>query len=169
MSPMALNVPVAMLMSMLVAFTITPWLTYHVLKKEFPHTDAMSDAHETNDTEPAVSGHAAYDPQAVKQTRLYKFFRPLMLPLLKNRFRAIGFLAIIGILTVAAMGLGAMRLVPLKMLPFDNKNEFLILLFPYNPSLILLISFSTCPKEQLSNAPQLSCNPEKTESLTSQK
>ncbi len=128
MSPMALNVPVAMLMSMLVAFTITPWLTYHVLKKEFPHTDEMSDAQESNEREPAVSGHAAYDPQAVKQTRLYKFFRPLMLPLLKNRFRAIGFLAIIGALTVAAMGLGAMRLVPLKMLPFDNKNEFLILL-----------------------------------------
>ncbi|MFN9912908.1 MAG: efflux RND transporter permease subunit, partial [Pirellulaceae bacterium] len=31
MSPMALNVPVAMLMSMLVAFTITPWLSYHLL------------------------------------------------------------------------------------------------------------------------------------------
>ncbi len=32
MSPMALNVPIAMLMSMVVAFTITPWLAYHVLK-----------------------------------------------------------------------------------------------------------------------------------------
>jgi multidrug efflux pump subunit AcrB len=29
MRPMALNVPVTMLMSMLVAFTITPWLAYH--------------------------------------------------------------------------------------------------------------------------------------------
>ncbi len=33
MAPMALNVPLAMLMSLLVAFTITPWMTYHVLKK----------------------------------------------------------------------------------------------------------------------------------------
>ena len=33
MRPMALNVPVAMLMSMVVAFTITPWLSYHVLKR----------------------------------------------------------------------------------------------------------------------------------------
>ena len=35
MRPMALNVPVTMLMSMLVAFTITPWLAYHVLRRKF--------------------------------------------------------------------------------------------------------------------------------------
>ena len=35
MRPMALNVPVAMLMSMVVAFTVTPWLSYHVLKGEY--------------------------------------------------------------------------------------------------------------------------------------
>ena len=35
MAPMALNVPVAMLMSMLVAFTITPWMAYQVLHKKF--------------------------------------------------------------------------------------------------------------------------------------
>jgi len=34
MRPMALNVPLAMLMSLVVAFTITPWMTYHVLKGE---------------------------------------------------------------------------------------------------------------------------------------
>ncbi|MFN9624755.1 MAG: efflux RND transporter permease subunit [Planctomycetota bacterium] len=52
----------------------------------------------------------------------------MMIPWLKTRFRALAFLAIIGLLTFAAMGLGAMRMVPLKMLPFDNKNEFLVLL-----------------------------------------
>jgi multidrug efflux pump subunit AcrB len=35
MSPMALNVPVSMFMSLVVAFTITPWLTYHMLKHRF--------------------------------------------------------------------------------------------------------------------------------------
>ncbi len=35
MAPMALNVPVAMLMSMVVAFTITPWLAYQVLHKKY--------------------------------------------------------------------------------------------------------------------------------------
>jgi multidrug efflux pump subunit AcrB len=156
MSPMALNVPVAMLMSMLVAFTITPWLTYHVLKKEFPHSDALSDAPEPHDPEPAVSGHAAYDPQAVKQTRLYRFFRPLMLPLLKNRFRALSFLAIIGALTVAAMGLGAMRLVPLKMLPFDNKNEFLILLdMPEGTTLERTSAVLQSIEDRIANEPEV--------------
>ena len=35
MRPMALNVPIAMLMSLVVAFTITPWMSYHVLKGEY--------------------------------------------------------------------------------------------------------------------------------------
>jgi multidrug efflux pump subunit AcrB len=35
MAPMALNVPLAMFMSLVVAFTITPWLSYHALKKEY--------------------------------------------------------------------------------------------------------------------------------------
>ncbi|MCA9195849.1 MAG: efflux RND transporter permease subunit, partial [Planctomycetales bacterium] len=76
----------------------------------------------------APPAHEAYDPQVVQQTLLYKFFRPLMSPLLKSRSRAILFLLLMGGLTVGAAGLGALRMVPLKMLPFDNKNEFLLVL-----------------------------------------
>ena len=128
MSPMALNVPVAMLMSMLVAFTITPWLSYHVLtwgtKLIQPEGDCGATAH----AQDAESLHEeAYDIEAVQKSMLYRFFRPLMSPLLKTRWHAIGFLAFMGALTAAAMGLGLMRMVPLKMLPFDNKNEILFL------------------------------------------
>ena len=35
MRPMALNVPVTMFMSMVVAFTITPWMAYHVLRRKY--------------------------------------------------------------------------------------------------------------------------------------
>ena len=35
MAPMAFNVPVAMLMSLIVAFTVTPWAAYHLLKGEY--------------------------------------------------------------------------------------------------------------------------------------
>ena len=35
MRPMALNVPIAMIMSLVIAFTVTPWTTYHALKKEY--------------------------------------------------------------------------------------------------------------------------------------
>jgi multidrug efflux pump subunit AcrB len=121
MAPMALNVPVSMLMSMLVAFTVTPWLSYHLLKGRLPRasgTPADASGH----------GHEAYDPEAVKQTFLYRFFRPLMAPLLSSRLRATVFLLIMGVLTVGAVGLAATRSVPLKMLPYDNKNELLLVL-----------------------------------------
>ena len=121
MRPMALNVPVTMIMSMVVSFTITPWLAYHVLKRRYRHGAA-----------PAADDHAhAHDPHdmdAVKQSRLYRVFYPLMAPLLKSRVRALSFLLVMGLLTVAATLLAATRAVPLKMLPFDNKNELLLVL-----------------------------------------
>ena len=128
MSPMALNVPVAMLMSMLVAFTITPWLSYHVLTwgtKLIQRDDERGTKPHAQDSEPIHE--EAYDIEAVQKSLLYRFFRPLMSPLLKTRWHAIGFLVFMGALTAAAMGLGVLRMVPLKMLPFDNKNEILFL------------------------------------------
>ena len=118
MRPMALNVPVTMLMSMLVAFTITPWLAYHVLRRKYS----------VGGTETHADQHDPHDLDAVKRSRLYKVFYPLMAPLLHFRLVAWGFLLSMVLLTVGAMGLAAVRSVPLKMLPFDNKNELLLVL-----------------------------------------
>ncbi|MFN7730843.1 MAG: efflux RND transporter permease subunit [Pirellula sp.] len=131
MAPMALNVPVAMLMSMLVAFTITPWLSYHVLTwgtnlKRTPGTIAPPG--QSHSMALQASHTDAYDVETVQRSFLYRLFRPLMLPILKNRFRALLFLALMGALTFGAMALGAFRIVPLKMLPYDNKNELLFLI-----------------------------------------
>jgi multidrug efflux pump subunit AcrB len=117
MRPMALNVPVTMLMSMVVAFTITPWLAYHVLRRKYSAGGTGSHEH-----------HDPHDLDAVKQSRLYKVFYPLMEPLLHSRLVAWSFLIGMVVLTIGAMGLAAMRSVPLKMLPFDNKNELLLVL-----------------------------------------
>ena len=119
MQPMALNVPVTMMMSMLVAFTITPWMAYHVLKRVYGAGAAEHAAH---------AAHEEQDLEALRQTRLYRFFYPLMAPLLHSRIVAWGFLLAVALLTVGAMGLAAVRSVPLKMLPFDNKNELLLVL-----------------------------------------
>jgi multidrug efflux pump subunit AcrB len=115
MRPMALNVPVAMLMSMVVAFTITPWLAYHVLRKRYGH-------------QPSAVSHQPEGPGDLKQTFLYRLFYPLMAPLLHSRKKAWAFLLIMGGLTLGAALLAATRHVPLKMLPFDNKNELLLVL-----------------------------------------
>ena len=124
MSPMALGVPVAMAMSMLVAFTITPWLAYHVLGGRYRRVE---DGHETAADDGDVPSEGLYDAKAVQQTLLYKIFRPLMLPLVQSRTVGLGFLLATALATVAAAGMGALRMVPLKMLPFDNKNEVLVL------------------------------------------
>jgi len=116
MAPMALNVPVAMVMSMLVAFTITPWLSYHVLKRGQPAATV-----ENSNDDP-------HDFDRVRSSLLYRLFYPLLSPLLRSRKMAWGFLIVMGALTLLAAGLGATRHVPLKMLPFDNKNELLFVL-----------------------------------------
>ncbi|MDM8008660.1 MAG: efflux RND transporter permease subunit [Phycisphaerae bacterium] len=118
MRPMALNVPVAMLMSMVVAFTITPWLSYHVLGR---HYDKGGGVH-------AEGPEDDLDPETIKKSPLYRFFYPLMAPLLHKRWLSWVFLGAMGALTVVAMMLAATRHVPLKMLPFDNKNELQLVL-----------------------------------------
>jgi multidrug efflux pump subunit AcrB len=124
MRPMALNVPVAMLMSMVVAFTITPWLTFHVLKQQYRHEGTKLRPTE----EGGRSRHAGEDLADLRQSKLYRLFYPLMAPLLRSRRAAWTFLGVMGLLTVAAAGVAALRIVPLKMLPFDNKNELLLVL-----------------------------------------
>ncbi len=106
MRPMALNVPIAMLMSMVVAFTVTPWLSYLVLRGQYnkPH-------HEV-------------DP---KSTLTYRIYRRIITPFLNNRLFAWLLVGIMMFLLVASMALPLLDKVPLKMLPFDNKNEFQVL------------------------------------------
>ncbi|HLF92626.1 MAG TPA: efflux RND transporter permease subunit, partial [Planctomycetota bacterium] len=106
MAPMAFNVPVAMLMSLVVAFTVTPWASYHLLKGE------------------AEKPHGK--PFDLKASFVYRAYGAVVRPLLVHRGRAALFLFAV----VAALGGSAMlaltRAVPLKMLPFDNKNELAI-------------------------------------------
>jgi multidrug efflux pump subunit AcrB len=108
MAPMALNVPVAMLMSLLVAFTITPWLSLHMLRGEYnrPH-------------EPAFS---------LEGTWLFKAYSRIMKPLIDSRPLRWATLGFVGALFAFAVWLILSNRVPLKMLPFDNKNELQVVI-----------------------------------------
>ena len=104
MAPMALNVPLTMLSSLLVALAITPWVSSKLLK----------------DTSAAV---AAYD---VKTTATYRIYRRLMDPFVSSSGRsAVLLLAVAGLFGFSVF-LALSGRVPLKMLPFDNKNELQI-------------------------------------------
>ena len=102
MRPMAFNVPLAMAMSMVVAFTITPWLSYVALRR---HAGRSASA--------AEAGESSFE-------RLYA---AALRPFLAERRRTWRLLGAVALLLLASFALAALRLVPLKMLPFDNKNE----------------------------------------------
>ena len=106
MRPMALNVPLAMFMSLVVAFTITPWMSYHVLKGEYGKTEE--------------------EPWELEKSAIYRVYRVILPPFLRSRAMAWGLIFALCVLFGWAGWLAMSRRVPLKMLPFDNKNEFQI-------------------------------------------
>lgn len=106
MRPMALNVPIAMIMSLVIAFTVTPWTTYHALKKEYDKEKK---------------------PYDFRTGGVYLTYRRIITPFLEDRRKSYYFLGGIVAALVLSMSLVVVKLVPVKMLPFDNKNEFLLL------------------------------------------
>ena len=108
MAPMALNVPVAMLLSLLVAFSITPWLSLHMLKGSY--------------------GHPAHKAYSLEEDPYFKGYSRLLNPMFKSRRLRRGLIALIGLLMAFAVWLVLSHRVPLKMLPFDNKNEFYVVI-----------------------------------------
>ena len=124
MAPLAFNVPISVMFSTVVAFMITPWLAKKIL------TGAQE------------SGH--YD---IQSSTMYRLYRSVLIPLLESRKKAWAFLGLVALLFVLAALLPALRLVPLKLLPYDNKNEFqLVLNMPESSSFVdtsnALYSFS---------------------------
>jgi len=110
MSPIPINASIGMVISLAVAFIITPWLALRLLKQ---------DGHGTG------GGHAPKEDRTY--TILHKVFTKGMMPFLvgekapgRRRALTVGVLLLI----VGAVGLGVAKLVVLKMLPFDNKSEF---------------------------------------------
>jgi multidrug efflux pump subunit AcrB len=106
-----------------VAFVVTPWAALKVLRGHGPHAGgaaAFVDAPLTEEEE------AANEPMSENMfTRLYQ---RIMRPLLAHRRWRWAFLAFVGAATVGAIGLVGIGAVKVKMLPFDNKSEFQIIL-----------------------------------------
>jgi multidrug efflux pump subunit AcrB len=106
MAPMAMNVPLTILASLAVSFMITPWLAMVALRKivEDPHGEGFD----------------------ITKRPIYRLSRAILGPIIDHRFMAWGVLGGVVLLLAGAMALPLYRVVPLKMLPYDNKNEFQI-------------------------------------------
>ncbi len=120
MRPIPINASIGMLISLAVAFVVTPWLAFQLLRHHVPTPTAV-----------AVDPAAAQAERSRIDRFLHRLFVRVMGPFLstpkaaRNRHRL--FLGMT-VLVLLAVGLAGVKLVILKMLPFDNKSEFQIVL-----------------------------------------
>jgi len=111
MRPIPVGASAAMLFSLLVAFIVLPWAASRLLTRH------RGIGHR------GIGGHSG-QPTEGWTTRLY---RRMMNPLILNECRRWMFLGGVGILLLAAIALVPLKWVRLKMLPFDNKSEFQVI------------------------------------------
>ncbi|WP_407944131.1 efflux RND transporter permease subunit [Maridesulfovibrio sp.] len=107
MAPMAANVPLTVTFSTVCALTIVPWLAFRLLK----------------DLKPAQKSSAGSGPGRVE-----RFYSAVISPFLESGLRRWMLVGVIMAGLLFSVALAGFRLVPLKMLPFDNKNEFQIVI-----------------------------------------
>ena len=143
MSPIPINASTGMLISLIVAFVVTPWLSYKLLKK-------VAEKHE--------NAQAEHDDDEASGA-LYNLFNKSMRPFIegKNAGKKRGLLfAGITLLIMLAVSLPVMTAVVMKMLPFDNKSEFQVVVdmpegTPVEETLAVLEALS----EELMKVPEI--------------
>jgi multidrug efflux pump subunit AcrB len=131
MRPIPIGASAAMLFSLLVAFAVTPWAALKILRGHAPHVRPSRNSEAGPE---AVNGHAAADPapepdpDAMPDTAFTRMYQRVMRPLLEHRGWRWTFLALVSAATAASMGLVGIGAVKVKMLPFDNKSEFQVII-----------------------------------------
>ena len=115
MRPIPIGASVAMLASLAVAFVVTPYLAYRLLKGHVRQSAHAADVHHT--------GH-----EAEEETKFGRFYSKLMGALMDApKRRNVFYAGIVGLLMLSVSLVG-FRAVQVKMLPFDNKSEFQVVL-----------------------------------------
>jgi multidrug efflux pump subunit AcrB len=120
MRPIPIGASAAMFWSLLIAFIVTPWASIRILRwgtkySKLTEGTAVYDGHT----------HLASEHAEDFFTKLY---RRMMSPLINSSFWRWTFLIGITLLLLASMATVGLGWVKVKMLPFDNKSEFQIIL-----------------------------------------
>ncbi|KHD87171.1 MAG: multidrug transporter AcrB [Bdellovibrio sp. ArHS] len=117
MKPIPVGASFAMILSLFVAFIVTPWAAVKLLKSHHHEGEATAESEQ-------------------KLGFLDRLYKKVMETLLGTRTSALAFGAFTVALLVAASSLIYFKSVKVKMLPFDNKQEFQVLIdYPTNTSL----------------------------------
>ncbi|MDE3155690.1 MAG: efflux RND transporter permease subunit [Acidobacteriota bacterium] len=103
MRPIPIGASAAMIFSLLVAFIVTPWAAVRLLRK---------------------AGHHEHE----QEDRLTALYRRVMGPLIHRRGLRLTFLAAVAGLLLIAVAFVPLEWVKVKMLPFDNKSEFQVMI-----------------------------------------
>ncbi len=106
MSPIPINASMGMAISLAIAFTVTPWLALKLTKAD---------------------GHADHGPSKLTSALQYTFTK-LLTPFLQSARKRWLLLAGIVAALLLSVGLTVVQWVVLKMLPFDNKSEYQVVL-----------------------------------------
>ncbi len=108
MSPMPIGASIAMIFSLLVALMITPWLAYRLLK----HDDGKGDDKD----------------YSLEKTLIYRLYNKTMRPMIESPMKRWVFIIGVTVLLFASASLFLFKVVTVKILPFDNKNEFQVVI-----------------------------------------
>lgn len=112
MSPMPIGASIAMILSLFVALTITPYLGYIFLREK-----------KKDGKEEEVEAQKEQKP-----TLIYRLYNKIERPLIDTPWKRWTFLGGTVVLLLASMSLFFTNAVAVKMLPFDNKNEFQVVI-----------------------------------------
>lgn len=108
MSPMPIGASIAMMLSLIVALTLTPYLGYIFLREK--------------------DGHHEKPVAALEQSSIYKIYYLFINPMLEVRWKRWTFIVGIVVILLGSLSLFYTKSVAVKMLPFDNKNEFQVVI-----------------------------------------
>lgn len=112
MSPMPIGASIAMMLSLIVALTLTPYLGYIFLQEK----EKKGKKHKES------KGHRLED------SGIYKIYNSFIQPLLNHRWKRYTFIFGTVVILILSMVLFFTKTVAVKMLPFDNKNEFQVVI-----------------------------------------
>ncbi|MFC2109066.1 efflux RND transporter permease subunit [Bacteroidota bacterium] len=110
MSPMPIGASIAMLLSLFVALTITPYLGFIFLKEK------------------DKKGAPEKVEKPIEESLIYRLYERFEKPLIESPKKRILFLGGTFLLLLASISLFFTKSVAVKMLPFDNKNEFQVVI-----------------------------------------
>lgn len=107
LSPMPIGASIAMMLSLIVALTLTPYLGYIFLRgKE----------------------HGEEKVIPLEQSKMYRVYHSFISPMLETRWKRWAFVGGTMIVLLASFSFFYTKLVTVKMLPFDNKSEFQVVI-----------------------------------------